>query len=285
MEHSYYYAGKDDLYGAKPEVRGVLFEGVLSDGCGSRQNGRESGGPEMTTSYVAVDLETTGIGAKREKITEIGMVKVVDGKIAGTYHTLVNPHREIPERIVELTGITDEMVQDAPAIEDVLPEVIAFCEGFPLLGHQIIFDYGFLTQAAVNMKLAFKKEAVDTLKLCRYLMPENEKKNLGAACTYFGIQPDTSHRALSDAMSAHLLYEKLREQYGVTRSDLFVSKPLIYKAKKERTATKRQKQHLQDLLKYHRINTTVQIDHMSGNEISRLIDKIIFTYGKIPEKK
>lgn len=239
----------------------------------------------MITSYTAVDLETTGIGAKKEKITEIGMVKVVDGKVAGTYHTMVNPHREIPERIVELTGITDEMVKDAPAIEDILPEVIAFCEGLPLLGHQIMFDYGFLTQAAVNAGIKFEKEAIDTLKLCRYLMPEAEKKNLGAACDFFGIQPDTSHRALSDAMSAHLLYEKLRERYGGARSELFEAKPLIYKVKKERTATKRQKEYLQNLLKYHRINTTVHIDHMSGNEISRMIDKIIFTHGRIPESR
>ncbi len=238
----------------------------------------------MTTSYVAVDLETTGIGAKREKITEIGMVKVVDGAVVETYHTMVNPHREIPERIVELTGITDEMVKDAPGIEEVLPQVMEFCEGFPLLGHQIIFDYGFLTQAAVNMKLEFKKDAVDTLKLCRYLMPGTEKKNLGAACAYFGIVPETAHRALSDAMSTHLLYRKLMERFGESRGELFEAKPLIYKAKKERPATKRQKQHLQDLLKYHRIETTVHIDHMSGNEISRMIDKIIFTHGRIPEK-
>ena len=238
----------------------------------------------MTTSYVAVDLETTGIGAKREKITEIGMVKVVDGAVVETYHTMVNPHREIPERIVELTGITDDMVKDAPDITEVLPQVIAFCEGFPLLGHQIIFDYGFLIQAAVNRKLEFKKDAVDTLKLCRYLMPGSEKKNLGAACSYFGIDPETAHRALSDAMSTHLLYAKLMEQFGESRADLFEAKPLIYKAKKERPATKRQKQHLHDLLKYHRIKTTVDMDHMSGNEISRMIDQIIFTYGRIPDK-
>ena len=239
----------------------------------------------MTTSYVAVDLETTGIGSKREKITEIGMVKVVDGKIAGTYHTMVNPHRAIPERIVELTGITDEMVKDAPGIEDVLPEVLEFCDGFPLLGHQIIFDYGFLLQAAVNEKMKFEKDGIDTLALCRYLMPGAEKKNLGAACTYFGIVPDTAHRALSDAMSAHLLYEKLKEQFGVARPELFEAKKLIFKAKKERPATKRQKEHLQDLLKYHRIISTVEIDHMSGNEISRMIDKIIFTHGRVPESQ
>lgn len=238
----------------------------------------------MTTSYVAVDLETTGIGTKREKITEIGMVKVVDGNVVDTYHTLVNPYRAIPERVVELTGITDEMVKDAPGIEEVLPNVIEFCEGFPLLGHQIIFDFGFLTQAAVNAKVKFEKDGLDTLKLCRYLMPEAEKKNLGAACAYFGITPDTAHRALSDAMSAHLLYEKLKEQFGTSRSELFEAKKLVFKAKKERPATKRQKEHLHDLLKYHRIETTVQVDKMSGNEISRMIDYIIFNRGRIPEQ-
>ncbi|MBQ7794962.1 MAG: 3'-5' exonuclease [Lachnospiraceae bacterium] len=237
----------------------------------------------MTTSYVAVDLETTGIGTKTEKITEIGMVKVVDGTVVDTYHTMVNPYRPIPERVVELTGITDDMVKDAPGIEEVLPAVVEFCEGFPLLGHQIIFDFGFLTQATVNAKIKFQKEGIDTLKLCRYLMPGEEKKNLGAACAYFGITPETAHRALSDAMSAHLLYGKLMEKFGESRSDLFEAKPLVFKAKKERPATKRQKQHLQDLLKYHRIVTTIHIDKMSGNEISRMIDKIIFTHGRIPE--
>lgn len=237
----------------------------------------------MITSYVAIDLETTGIGAKKEKITEIGMVKVEDGNVVNTYHTMVDPHREIPERIVELTGITDEMVAGAPGIEAVLPEVIRFCDGFPLLGHQTIFDYGFLAQAAANQKLKFEKDGIDTLKICRYLMPAAEKKNLGAACGYFGIVPDTAHRALSDAMSAHLLYQTLKERFGEARSDLFVAKPLNYKAKKERPATKRQKQHLQDLLKYHRIETTVDIDYMSGNEISRMIDRIIYNHGRIPE--
>ena len=238
---------------------------------------------EMINSYVALDLETTGIGARHEKITEIGMVKVIDGETTDTYHTMVNPHREIPKRIVELTGITDDMVKDAPGIEEILDEVLAFTEDLPLLGHQIIFDYGFLVQAAVNQKRKFEKYGVDTLKLCRYLMPGAEKKNLGAACTYFGVHQDTAHRALSDAYAAHDLYQELKRRFGKERPELFTAKMLQYKAKKERTASKRQKEHLQDLLKYHRIDITVEIDHMSGNEISRMIDKIIFQYGRIPE--
>ena len=238
---------------------------------------------EMINSYVALDLETTGIGARHEKITEIGMVKVIDGETTDTYHTMVNPHREIPKRIVELTGITDDMVKDALGIEEILDEVLAFTEDLPLLGHQIIFDYGFLVQAAVNQKRKFEKYGVDTLKLCRYLMPGEEKKNLCAACAYFEVTQDTAHRALSDAYAAHNLYQELKKRFGKERPELFTAKMLQYKAKKERTASKRQKEHLQDLLKYHRIDITVEIDHMSGNEISRMIDKIIFQYGRIPE--
>lgn len=166
---------------------------------------------EMINSYVALDLETTGIGARHEKITEIGMVKVIDGETTDTYHTMVNPHREIPKRIVELTGITDDMVKDAPGIEEILDEVLAFTEDLPLLGHQIIFDYGFLVQAAVNQKRKFEKYGVDTLKLCRYLMPGEEKKNLSAACAYFEVTQDTAHRALSDAYAAHNLYQELKK--------------------------------------------------------------------------
>ena len=233
---------------------------------------------EMINSYVALDLETTGIGARCEKITEIGMVKVVDGEVVDTYHTMVNPYREIPERIVELTGITDDMVKGAPGIEEILDEVLDFTGALPLLGHQIIF-----VQAAVNQKRKFEKYGVDTLKLCRYLMPGEEKKNLSAACAYFEVAQDTAHRALSDAYAAHNLYQELKKRFGKERPELFTAKMLQYKAKKERTASKRQKEHLQDLLKYHRIDITVEIDHMSGNEISRMIDKIIFQHGRIPE--
>ena len=125
---------------------------------------------------------------------------------------------------------------------------------------------------------------IDTLALCRALMPAGERKNLSSACRYFGIDQENAHRALSDALCAHRLYQKLKEQYPEEENGLFLAKKLRYKAKKERTASKRQKEYLQDLIKYHRINVTVQMEHMSGNEISRMTDKIIFTYGKIPRE-
>ena len=98
-------------------------------------------------------------------------------------------------------------------------EVLAFTEDLPLLGHQIIFDYGFLVQAAVNQKRKFEKYGVDTLKLCRYLMPGEEKKNLSAACAYFAVTQDTAHRALSDAYAAHDLYQELKKRFGGERPE------------------------------------------------------------------
>ena len=126
---------------------------------------------EMINSYVALDLETTGIGARHEKITEIVMVKVIDGETTDTYHTMVNPNREIPKRIVELTGITDDMVKDAQGIEEIMDEVLAFKEDLKLLGNQIIFDYGFLVQTAVTRKRKFEKYGVDQLIYCRNMLP------------------------------------------------------------------------------------------------------------------
>lgn len=238
----------------------------------------------MMNSYVAVDLETTGLNPKTDKITEIGAVKVVDGQVTAQLHTLVDPRRLLEEDIIQLTGISDEMLENAPGIEEVIGKVVDFCDGFPLLGHRIMFDYSFLKRAAINVGLGFEKEGIDTLTLCRKFMPEGEKKNLGAACRYFHIEMGTAHRALSDAQAASGLYQELLKQYGKDKPEVFEPKSFIYKVKKEQPATKRQKEGLRELLKYHRIDITVQIDHLSRNEVSRMTDKIISKYGRIVER-
>lgn len=234
----------------------------------------------MTNSYVAIDIETTGLEPKLDKITEIAALKVVDGVVTERYVTLVNPRRLLGARIVALTGITDEMVAGAPGIEDVIGPVAGFCEGLPLLGHNILFDYGFLKRAAVNHGLTFEREGIDTLQLCRAFMPADSRKNLAAACAYYDVEQVLAHRAEADALSAHLLYQKLAEKCTGDREALFIPKSLIYKAKKEQPATKRQKEYLQDLIKCHRIDVTVQIDSISRNEASRMIDQILTQYGR-----
>ena len=238
----------------------------------------------MTNSYIALDLETTGLEARLDKITEIAALRVVDGRVEERFVTLVNPGRQLGERITVLTGITDDMVKDAPAIEDMIGDVVRFCGNLPLLGHNILFDYAFLKRAAVNSGLDFEREGIDTLGICRLFMPADVKRNLTCACSFYEVSQSAAHRAQADAEAAHGLYQVMMARHGEEHPEAFAAKPLIYKAKREQPATKRQKEYLQDLIKYHRINVTVQMEHMSGNEISRMTDKIIFTYGKIPRE-
>lgn len=235
----------------------------------------------MMKSYIALDLETTGLDPKQEKITEIAALKIVDGIVTEQLVTFVNPMRKLEGHITRLTGITDQMLEDAPAIEAVMEDAAAFIGDLPILGHNIMFDYSFLKQAAVNSHLEFEKEGLDTLKLCRAFMPPDLKRNLSCACAYYRISQSAAHRARADAEAAHMLYQELLKLHGPEKSELFVPGPLIYKAKREQPATKRQKEYLQDLIKCHRIDITVQIEDMSRSQASRAIDRIISQYGRI----
>lgn len=234
----------------------------------------------MTNTYVSIDLETTGLDPKTDKIMEIGAVKVENGRIADTYSRLIHPRRLLEEKTTALTGITDAMLEGAPGVETVIGDLIGFSGDLPLLGHHVIFDFSFLKRAAVNQNLQFEREGIDTLKLCRLFMPEEEKKNLSAACAYYQVSMEGAHRALADAMAAHGLYQKLLSQYGEDNPEAFAPKPLIYKVKKDQPATKRQKEYLRELLKYHRINLSVQIDYLTRSEASRMTDQVIAQYGK-----
>lgn len=235
----------------------------------------------MINSYVAIDLETTGLNSKTDKIIEIGAVKVLDGMVTEEISFLIQPGRLLEEKTVSLTGIDSAMLENAPFIGDVIGTIVDFCRDFPLLGHHIIFDYSFLKQAAVNQGLVFEKSGIDTLPLCRKFMPEDERKTLCSACGYFQVKNREAHRALSDAYAAHELFAALASHFGETFPEAFVQKTLIYKAKKEQMATKRQKEGLHELIKYHKIDVTVQTDQLSRNEISRMTDKIILKYGRI----
>lgn len=232
-------------------------------------------------SYIAIDLETTGLNPKTERIIEIGAVKVENGAVIDRYSTFVSPERKLDERIEKLTGICDADLKDAPILDEIWPKLLSFCGEMPLLGHHIIFDYSFLKRAAINRRYEFERDGIDTLKICRHFMPEEEKKNLAAACRYFGVDPGESHRAFSDALAAHLLYQELRKRYFMTMPEVFSAKQLIYKVKREQPASKKQKEVLRELLKYHRITLSAQIDSLSRNEISRITDKIISQHGRI----
>lgn len=234
----------------------------------------------MLKSYVSIDLETTGLNPKTDRIIEIGAVRVSDGEPEGYYTTFVNPGRKLDSRIKELTGIRDENLEDAPGIGEVLPELFEFMGDVPILGHSILFDFSFLKQAAVNEKLSFEKMAVDTLKIARKYLPELESRSLDFLCNYYDIV-HRAHRALEDAKATDLLYKRLAESFYNEEEELFLPKPLHYQAKKNTPATKAQKERLYRLVQVHNIDLGIEIESLTKSEASRLVDKIYFQYGRV----
>lgn len=232
-------------------------------------------------SYVVVDLETTGLQPSRDRILEIGAVKVEKGCVTDTFCTFIDPKTEIPEHIRALTGITQDMVDGAVTCEQAFDEFLDFCQDMDLMGHNVIFDYSFLKHQAVNRKIVFEKKGIDTLKIARGILPDIESRSLTSLCEYFQINREHAHRAFHDALATHKVYERLKERACEGQEKLFSPIPLLYKAKRQSPITNSQKVYLNDLVKYHKINLGADIDSLTKSEASRKIDKIISEYGRI----
>ncbi len=234
----------------------------------------------MINSFIALDLETTGISPAEDRIIEIGAIKVIDGNECKTFNTFINPKMKIPERITEITGIDDRMVSGAPILRDIFPEFLEFLEDYPLLGHNILFDFSFLKTAAVNMEYSFEKQGIDTLKMARRIYPEAESKKLEFLCEYLGIDPGNSHRAYDDARSAKRLYEKM---YTVNPGDegFCETLQLEFGIRKKVPVTPAQLRYLKALVRMHGIELQVEPESLTKNEASRLIDRILSAYGRI----
>ena len=233
----------------------------------------------MIDSYIALDLETTGLNPAYDRIIEIGMAKVEQGNVAATYSTLINPGITVGERVVELTGIHNNELTDKPRIEDEIRNILDFIGDYPILGHNIIFDYSFLKKAAVNNNLVFPSAGIDTLKMARRILPELEHKKLDYLCEYLKIDPGNSHRALDDALSASGIYWKM---YTIKPDDSGFEIPseLVYSVKKDSPITQAQRNYLTALVVKHNVKLDIPIDEMTKSIASRNIDKILSEYGK-----
>lgn len=237
----------------------------------------------MTESFLCLDLETTGLNPKTDRIIEIGAVRFEQGKQTGVFETFVNPGRLLAEEITELTGIADFDLTDAPDIQDVLPGFLKFAGDLPLLGHSVLFDFSFIKKAAVNQRLTFEREGIDTLKIARKYLQELPSRSLGSLCAYYEI-PHQAHRALADAKATAELYQKLWKDFGEqeeeTKKSLFNPIPLVYQAKKDSPITKSQKERLYKLLELHKIDTAYDLDKLTKSEASRYTDRILSKYGR-----
>ena len=152
----------------------------------------------IETVYCVLDLETTGFSATTEKITEVGIMKYKNGKVIDEFSTFVNPEKHIPQRVTEVTKITDDMVKDAPTIKEVFPKILEFIEGSVIVAHNAGFDVGFLKQNAKRLGYEFDYTYIDTLSLAKDLFPEFKKYKLGKIAENLGIKVEVAHRALDD---------------------------------------------------------------------------------------
>lgn len=234
--------------------------------------------------YVVVDLEMTGLNAKNDKILEIGAVKIKDGIIVDTFEELIDPQIVLDEEIVALTGITNEMLKGRRTISKVFKDYIAFEEGLPLVGHNIIYDYSFLKQEAVNEKVPYEKNAVDTLKLARKFLEEPKKKSLISLCEFFEIRQENTHRALSDAKVTFELYKRLKKEFEDEHEKDFYPRELRYKAKRQTPATQAQIRYLKEIIMYHKIVLDLSWETMTRSQASKITDHLLSEYGRIDKK-
>ena len=158
-----------------------------------------SKGQSLDDTYVVFDLETTGFSPEKNKIIEIGAVKVVAGKITDRFSHFVNPEVPIPYEIEELTSIRDDMVMDAPKIEEILPEFMKFCEGAVMVAHNADFDMSFIKKNCERQDLPCDFTVIDTVALARYLMPQLNRFKLDTIAKALNIVLANHHRAVDDA--------------------------------------------------------------------------------------
>lgn len=160
------------------------------------------------SSIVAVDIETTGLNLDEDVIIEIGAVKFNGRRVEDEWSTLVNPHQPIPNFITQLTGITNNMVRNAPTLQDVIGDLIGFVGDVPVVGHNISFDLSFLRRAhALTSNID-----IDTYELAAVLMPTASRYNLSALAQQLGILLPATHRALDDARVTHRVFIELVEK-------------------------------------------------------------------------
>ncbi|MDB5052049.1 MAG: polC [Bacilli bacterium] len=164
-------------------------------------------------TYIVFDIETTGLSVMNNRIIEIAGVKMQEGKVIGEFSSFVNPHESIPYNITQLTHITDDMVQDAPDIETVLPQFVDFIGDSVLVAHNARFDMGFIQANCKTLGIPeCLNPVLDTLELARFLFPGMKNHRLNTLADKFKISLDNHHRAIADAEAlGHILYQLIKE--------------------------------------------------------------------------
>ena len=206
-------ASKAKVAGTDENIK-ILYgcEGYYVNDVDDRVVVHGSGDMEFDGEYVAFDLETTGLSSQKDEIIEIGAVRMQGGKELARFQTFVNPRRRLEQKIVELTGITDAMLADAPSIETVLPEFLEFVGDRVLVAHNADFDTGFIREACRKQGLPYGFTSVDTLILSQNLLPHLNKFKLDVVSNALSLPDFNHHRAGDDAVTCGLIFHKLTDK-------------------------------------------------------------------------
>jgi DNA polymerase-3 subunit alpha (Gram-positive type) len=229
----------------------------------------------MLKSYIAFDIETTGLDPQENEIIEIGALKVRDGQVAERFIEFIHPCSLISASITNLTGITNEMVSGARPMEQVIPDFLDFCEEDILIGHNVRFDYSFVKASAARTSLPFEKMGVDTLTIAQKVHKELPSKSLSSLCEYYHIENKSAHRAYHDALATAKLYQTLSHYFEETSPAAFRPVPLTYKVQAPQPATPKQIAFIRKLIRQKNADLAWDPDTISRSEASRIIDTLL----------
>lgn len=163
----------------------------------------------MDRKYAIIDIETTGGLVKRDKITEIAIVLHDGHQVIDQYQTLVNPERSIPSFITNMTGITDDMVADAPLFCEVAKEIVLRTEGAVFVAHNARFDYGFIREEFARLGYTYSRKQLCTVRLSRKLLPSLKSHSLDSLIRHYDLRVDNRHRALDDALATAEVFTRM----------------------------------------------------------------------------
>ena len=175
---------------------------------------------DIDTEYCILDIETTGLSFRTEKITEFGIMKYKNGEVIDSFESFVNPEKPIPKEVVDITNITDEMVKDAPTIKKIMPKVLEFIGDSVLVAHNADFDIGFIKYNCKQLGLELNNTYIDTLRLAKDLFPGYKKYKLGIIADNLGIKVEVAHRALDDVDTLVKVFQvmlKILKEKGVKK--------------------------------------------------------------------
>ncbi len=163
---------------------------------------------------IVLDTETTGLDYTKEKMVEFAAVRLENGKIKDEFQTLINPQQHIRKSSIAVHGITQEMVEDAPTEEEILPKILEFIGDYPIVAHNAIFDFSFINEAAKRVTgKGITNERIDTQQMFREIYPDLDTHGLNALTDKFKVELTNHHRAMGDTMGLALAYPKLKKLY------------------------------------------------------------------------